>query len=36
LTISARTLAGELTAEIRLLDAVIADLLAGHDGYRAI
>ena len=33
---SLRKLAGELTAEIGLLDTVIADLLAGHDGYRAL
>ena len=33
---SLRTLAGELTAEITLLEAAIADLLAHHDGYRAI
>ena len=33
---SLRKLAGELTAEIGLLDTVIADLLAGHDGYRAV
>jgi len=33
---SLRTLISELTAEITLLDAVIADLLARHDGYHAI
>ncbi len=33
---SLRQLAGELGAEITLLDQVIADLLAGHEGYRAI
>ncbi len=33
---SLRKLIGELAAEVTLLDAVIADLLAGHDGYRAI
>ena len=33
---SLRTLAGELTAEITLLEAAIADLLAHHDGYHAI
>ena len=33
---SLRKLAGELTAEIGLLDTVIAGLLAGHDGYRAV
>ena len=33
---SLRKLAGELTAEIELLDMVLADLLEGHDGYRAI
>jgi len=33
---SLRTLIGELGSEIALLDAVIADLLAGHDGYRAL
>ena len=33
---SLRTLIGELATEIALLDAVIADLLAGHDGYRAL
>jgi transposase len=31
---SLRKLAGEFTAEIALLDAVIADLLGRHDGYR--
>ena len=33
---SLRALATELTAEITVLEAVIADLLAGHDGYHAI
>jgi transposase len=33
---SLRTLAGELTAEITVLEAAIADLLAHHDGYHAI
>ena len=33
---SLRTVAGELTAEITLLEAAIADLLAHHDGYHAI
>jgi len=33
---SLRTLISELTAEITLLDAVIAGLLARHDGYHAI
>ena len=33
---SLRKLAAELTAEITLLEAVIAGLLEGHDGYRAI
>ena len=33
---SLRTLAAGLTAEITLLEAAIADLLAHHDGYRAI
>jgi transposase len=33
---SLRTLIGELGTEIALLDAVIADLLADHDGYRAL
>jgi transposase len=33
---SLRALAGELTAEITLLEAAIADLLEHHDGYRAI
>jgi transposase len=33
---SLRQLAGELTAEIALLDAVLGDLLAGHEGYAAI
>src|SRR6266536_2639159 len=33
---SLRTLAGELTAEITVLEAAIADLLARHDGYHAI
>ena len=33
---SLRKLAGELTGEISLLEAVIADLLEGHDGYHAI
>jgi hypothetical protein len=33
---SLRTLAGQLTAEITLLEAAIADLLAHHDGYHAI
>jgi transposase len=31
-----RTLTGQLASEIALLDTVIADLLAYHDGYRAI
>ena len=33
---SLRKLAGDLTAEITVLDTVLADLLEGHDGYRAI
>src|SRR5436309_1535159 len=33
---SLRQLAGELSAEITLLDAVLGDLLAGHEGYAAI
>ncbi len=33
---SLRTLAGELTGEITLLDMVLADLLEGHGGYCAI
>jgi len=33
---SLRKLIAELGSEITLLDTVIADLLAGHDGYRAI
>src|SRR5215471_17653493 len=33
---SLRTLISELATEIAVLDAVIADLLAGHDGYRAV
>ncbi|HEY7361930.1 MAG TPA: IS110 family transposase [Streptosporangiaceae bacterium] len=33
---SLRKLIGELGTEVTLLDMVIADLLAGHDGYRAI
>ena len=33
---SLRTLISELGTEITLLDTVIADLLAGHDGYRAV
>ena len=33
---SLRTLAGELTAEITVLEAAIADLLDHHDGYHAI
>src|SRR5689334_10031314 len=33
---SLRTLAAELTAEITLLEAAIADLLAHHDGYHAV
>ena len=33
---SLRMLAGELTSEITLLNAVIADLLERHDGYRAL
>src|SRR5438067_10977331 len=33
---SLRTLAGELTAEITLAKAAIADLLAHHDGYHPI
>jgi transposase len=33
---SLRQLAGELTAEIALLDKVLGDLLAGHEGYAAI
>jgi transposase len=33
---SLRKLTGELSAEIAVLDAVIADLLARHDGYHAI
>ena len=33
---SLRQLNGELTGEITLLEQVIGDLLAGHQGYRAI
>jgi transposase len=33
---SLRQVAGALTAEITLLDAVTGDLLAGHEGYHAI
>jgi transposase len=33
---SLRQLAGELSAGITLLDTVLSDLLAGHEGYRAI
>jgi transposase len=33
---SLRQLNGELSGEIALLEQVIGDLLAGHDGYRAI
>jgi hypothetical protein len=33
---SLRTLIAGLGTEITLLDTVIADLLAGHDGYRAV
>ena len=33
---SLRALAGELTAEITVLEAAIADLLEHHDGYHAI
>jgi transposase len=33
---SLRQLAGELSGEITLLDAVLGDLLAGHQGYAAI
>src|SRR6266566_5185669 len=33
---SLRQLAGELTAEITLLEQVLGDLLAGHEGYAAI
>jgi transposase len=33
---SLRTLAGELTAEITVLEAAIADLLEDHDGYHAL
>src|SRR5262249_30181057 len=33
---SLRTLIGGLGTEIARLDAVISDLLAGHDGYRAL
>jgi transposase len=33
---SLRTVAKELTAEITVLEAVIGELLAGHDGYRAV
>jgi Transposase IS116/IS110/IS902 family len=33
---SLRKLTGELATEVALLDAVIADLLAGHDGYHAV
>jgi transposase len=33
---SLRQLTGELSAEITLLDAVLGDLLAGHEGYAAI
>jgi transposase len=33
---SLRTLAGELTTEITMLEAAIAELLADHDGYHAI
>jgi transposase len=33
---SLRTLIADLSGEIGMLEAVIADLLAGHDGYRAV
>jgi transposase len=33
---SLRQLAGELTAEITVLDQVLGDLLSGHEGYAAI
>jgi transposase len=33
---SLRQLAGELSAEVTLMDAVLGDLLAGHEGYAAI
>jgi transposase len=33
---SLRQLAGELSAEVTLLDAVLGDLLAGHEGYAVI
>jgi transposase len=33
---SLRQLAGELGAQITLLDKVLADLLVGHEGYHAI
>jgi transposase len=33
---SLRSLAGELTTEITMLEAAIADLLAHHDGYHAV
>jgi transposase len=33
---SLRALAGDLTAEITLLEEAVADLLAHHDGYRAV
>src|SRR5689334_24412369 len=33
---SLRQLAGELSAEITVLDTVLGDLLAGHEGYAAI
>jgi transposase len=33
---SLRTLAGELAAEITMLETAIADLLAHHDGYHAV
>ncbi len=35
-TASLRSLTGQLTAEITLLDTVIGDLLESHDGYKAI
>ena len=34
--VSLRQLAGALTGEITLLDTVLGDLLAGHEGYAAI
>jgi hypothetical protein len=33
---SLRQLTGWLTSEVTVLEQVTADLLAGHDGYRAV